>query len=43
MNVVSVLILFVMLGATLNTIHRRKHPRSEEDEDDQMWEPATKG
>jgi hypothetical protein len=41
MNVVSVLILFVMLGATLNTMHRRKHPKGDED-DEHMWEPAPK-
>lgn len=38
MNVISVLILFVMVGAALTTQHRRKHPKAD---DDQMWEPAT--
>lgn len=42
MNVVSLLILLVMVGATLNTIHRRKHPKSDDEDDDQMWEPATR-
>lgn len=37
-NVVSILILFTMLGATLNTLYRRKHPKIE---DDHLWETAS--
>jgi hypothetical protein len=38
MNVISVLILFVMVGAALNTQHRRKHPKHD---DDYLWETAS--
>jgi hypothetical protein len=34
MNVVSVLILAIMIGATLSTRHERRHPKS----DDDLWE-----
>jgi hypothetical protein len=36
-NVVSVLILFTMVGATLTTLRRRRHPKTEED---LLWETA---
>ena len=35
MNVVSILILAIMIGATLSTRHDRRHPKSDED----LWEP----
>jgi hypothetical protein len=37
-NLVSVLILFTMVGATLTTLHERKHPKVE---DDHLWETVT--
>lgn len=40
LNVVAVLILFIMVGATISAIYRRKHPKK--DDDDFVWEPAAK-
>jgi hypothetical protein len=41
MNVGALLILFIMVGATISTLYRRKHPKHDDD-DDFVWEPAAK-
>jgi hypothetical protein len=40
LNVIAILIIFIMIGATISAMHRKKHPLQEDD--DHLWEPAPK-